>query len=420
MFRKQVWAWALYDWANSAFATIVMAGFFPIVFKQYWAQSLQATDSTFYLGLANSISSLIIVVLAPVIGAMADQGGARKQFLVVFTALGILTTSCFYFVIEGQWLFALILYIWAVLGFMGGNIFYDALLPVIAEEEEYDTVSSLGFALGYIGGGILLALCVLITIRPEFFGINASPELARYSFIATALWWFVFSIPLLLFVKEKKQQKSTALEIGKRGIRQLWETISYLKRDKVIITFLCAYWLYIDGVDTIIRMAVDYGLALGFSSNSLIIALLVTQFVGFPATLFFGWLGNRYSPKFGIIICIWVYMLITLWAYFMDQVWEFYGLAIAVGLVQGGVQALSRSLYARLIPKHSAAEFFGFYNMMGKFAAVIGPLLVGGVSLLSGSSRLSILAVLILFVPGLYLLSKVRYEITPSSKKAHI
>lgn len=411
MLRKPIWAWAFYDWANSAFATVVIAGFFPIVFKQHWADSLQPTDSTFYLGLANSISSMLIVIMAPVIGAIADQGGRRKQFLLFFTSLGILTTSCLYFVNQGQWVFALILYVWAILGFMGSNIFYDALLPVVAEEREYHTVSSLGFALGYIGGGILLALCVLLVVNPVFFAwLGSSSELVRYSFIMTAFWWLIFTIPLMIFVKQKKQKTSSIWESSKQGLRQLKETVRHLKHDRVVIIFLCAYWLYIDGVDTIIRMAVDYGLALGFSPDNLIVALLVTQFVGFPATLFFGWFGNRYGPKMGIIICIWVYMTITFWAYFMDKVWEFYGLAIAVGLVQGGIQALSRSLYARLIPKQHAAEFFGFYNMMGKFAAVIGPLMVGAISFFTGSSRLSILAVLILFIPGLYLLSKLDYR----------
>ena len=409
--NRPIWAWAFYDWANSAFATTVMAGFFPLFFKQYWNSGVIETVSTFRLGLANSIASLIVVLFAPLLGAIADHMDKRKGFLLLFAALGVVMSGALYFVAAGAWEIAALCYILAVLGFSGGNLFYDALLTFIARPQQLDRVSALGFALGYLGGGILFALNVAMVLKPAWFGLADASQAVRVSFLSVAVWWALFSIPVFLWVREPKATHSLSMgQAVRRGCGQLARTLREIGRLPHTFLFLLAYWLYIDGVDTIVRMAVDYGLSLGFPSNSLITALLITQFVGFPAAIAFGRIGDRIGARRGIYIALCVYILVTAWGAFMDQVWEFYLLAVVIGLVQGGVQSLSRSLYARLIPPGRSAEFFGFYNMLGKFAAVLGPALMGWVAVLSGSPRIGILSVLILFVAGALLLTRVDLE----------
>lgn len=406
--RRKAISWAFYDWANSAFATTVIAGFFPIFFKQYWSAGAPVTQSTFWLGAANSLASLLIVFLAPLLGAIADRGGARKRFLLAFAALGIVMTGALYGVAQGRWIWAATFYILALIGFSAGNIFYDALLVGVAGQRKLDIVSALGYSLGYLGGGLLFALNVLMTLYPDWFGLADAAEGVRVSFVTVALWWALFSIPLLLWVPEPPApDRVGGLAAIRAGFGQLRGTFREIRRLRVVGTFLLAYWLYIDGVDTVIHMAVDYGLALGFPADSLIVALLLTQFVGFPAAIAFGRLGERWGPRTGILIAIAVYFLITVWGYFIRYPWEFYALAAAIGLVQGGIQSLSRSLYARLIPAEKSGEFFGFFNMLGKFAAVLGPVLMGAVSLLSGNPRLSILSLLVLFAGGALLLARV-------------
>jgi UMF1 family MFS transporter len=385
-----------------------MAGFFPLFFKQYWAAGMDTGESTFMLGSFNALASLVVVLLAPLLGAIADRGSARKRFLLFFAMMGIIMTGSLYLVAAGGWMLALALYTLAVIGFSSSNVFYDALLIEVAAEPELDMVSSFGYALGYLGGGILFAVNVWMTLDPPLFGLADTAAAVKASFLMVAIWWAVFSLPVLLFVPEPVVSTTSGWLAGIRaGVQQLRYTFSRLRLLRQAGLFLVAYWLYIDGVDTIIRMAVDYGLALGFDANDLIVALLITQFVGFPAALLFGRLGERFGPRQGIFVGIGVYLVIILWAYQMSQVWEFYLLAVAVGLVQGGIQALSRSFYARLIPVDKPAEFFGFYNMLGKFAAVLGPLLMGMVSVATGSPRLSILAVAVLFVAGALLLKRV-------------
>jgi UMF1 family MFS transporter len=406
--RSRVVAWALYDWGNSAFATTVMAGFFPVFFKQHWSEGLADTENSFWLGTANSLASLVIMVLAPVLGAIADQNSTKKHFLIFFAVVGIVTTGGLYFVAKGDWAWALVLYGLALLGFSGGNSFYDALIVTVAGARHLDFVSALGFAMGYLGGGLLFAVNVLMVLYPTFFGFSDVTSAVRVAFVTVALWWAVFSLPLLLFVPEPLMRpRLGGWQAVSGGFRQLRKTFQEIRRLRMVGTFLLAYWLYIDGVDTVVRMAVDYGLALGFDANSLMVALLITQFVGFPAALVFGKLGERLGTRTGIFIAIGVYVLVTIWAYFIRHPWEFYVLASVIGLVQGGIQALSRSFYARLIPEEKAGEFFGFYNMLGKFAAVIGPVLMGWVGLLTGSTRLSILALLVLFLGGALLLTRV-------------
>jgi UMF1 family MFS transporter len=406
--RRAVYAWAFYDWANSAFATTVMAGFFPLFFKEYWNSGVADTVSTFRLGMANSAASLVVVLCAPLLGAIADHLDRRKGFLLLFAALGVVMTGALHFVAAGDWQLAALCYGLAILGFSGGNLFYDALLLGVARPAQLDRVSALGFALGYLGGGLLFAFNVLMVLHPDWFGLPDKATAVRVSFLSVALWWAVFSVPLFLRVREARAaERVRARDAVARGFGQLRRTLREIGRLPHTFLFLVAYWLYIDGVDTIVRMAVDYGMSLGFPSNSLIVALLITQFVGFPAAIAFGRLGDRIGARAGILVALAVYMAVTTWGAFMTAVWEFYLLAAVIGLVQGGVQSLSRSLYARLIPPGRSAEFFGFYNMLGKFAAVLGPALMGWVGVLSGSPRIGILSVLALFVVGAALLLRV-------------
>lgn len=414
---KRALPWALYDWANSAFATTVMAGLVPVFNKDYWSAGAPETVSSFRLGMTNSIASVLMAILAPALGAIADQGHAKKRFLLGFAALGVVMTGGLYFAGQGQWAFALTLYALAGLGFAGANLFYDALLVSVASEDKFDVVSALGYSLGYIGGGLLFAVNVFMVLHPERFGLADKSQAVRVAFVTVAVWWAVFSLPLLFWVRETEaaRQPVGVWSAVRAGFRQLRDTFREVRRLRAVFVFLLAYWLYIDGVDTVIRMATDYGRALKFPSESLITALLITQFVGFPAAMGFGKLGERFGAKTGILIAIVVYVGVCLWGYRMQHVREFYVLAIVVGLVQGGVQALSRSFYARLIPPDKAAEFFGFYNMLGKFAAVLGPAVMGLVGWQTGNPRLAILAIIPLFVVGAALLVAVKAPATPAA-----
>ncbi|HDH50479.1 MAG TPA: MFS transporter, partial [Nitrospirae bacterium] len=355
--------------------------------------------------------SLVIVALAPILGAIADRGGSKKKFLLFFTSMGIVMTGALYFVSKGDWPLAVLLYVFGIIGFSGGNIFYDSLLINVSGRNKVDFVSALGFAFGYLGGGLLFALNVAMTLNPGFFGLSGQSEAVRLSFILVAIWWAVFSVPLFLFVKEPAvRDRSRGWHAVAGGFRQFRATFAEVRRLRVVFLFLLGYWLYIDGVDTIVRMAVDYGLSLGFDANALIVALLITQFVGFPSAIAFGKIGEKFGPKTGIFIGIFVYIAVTIWAFFMTNVTEFYALAVSIGLVQGGVQSLSRSFFTRIIPQNKSAEFFGFYNMLGKFAAVIGPILMGWIGVVFGDPRVGILSIIVLFISGAVLLFFVNEE----------
>jgi len=563
---KRVFGWTMYDWANSAFATTVMAGFFPVFFKSYWSAGADVNQSTAMLGYANSLASLVVALLAPILGAIADQSSGKKRFLIFFAYLGILMTGCLFMVKFGQWLLAAILYVLGTVGFSGANVFYDSLLPDVADEKKIDYVSSKGFALGYLGGGLLFLLNVLWVLQPKMFGfpreVNSliadqltkdateihlasdadfsipgdkqsakaiiisnfnipiqdikmvensisndiwikvemphgmNPDLLekevnfgqykqgeiaaisedgqsfrignltrkitdvsevefsirneitytgftngrltgvtgldshfgnitiksdflsppieflsiRVSFLSVALWWAIFTIPLILYVKERQKVRKEQQKVNyiKLGFVQLGQTFKKIRHLRIVFLFLVAYWLYIDGVDTVIRMAVDYGMSIGFPSNALIVALLITQFVGFPSALVFGRMGERWDVKKSIFIAIAVYLMVTFYGVMMTKVIEFYVLAIVIGLVQGGIQALSRSFYSRLIPKDQTAEFYGFYNMLGKFAVIFGPVIIATVGLIvrrmgysaNIASRAGIASVSILFLIG--------------------
>jgi UMF1 family MFS transporter len=406
--RRAALAWALYDCGNSAFTTTVMAGFFPLFFKQYWSAGASVTESTSQLGNANSIASVIVAVLAPILGAFADAGRGKKRWLAGFAAIGCIATAALGVVPKGDWQAAALWYVIATIGFAASLVFYDALLVSVASDEDSDRVSSLGYSLGYLGGGVLFAVNVAMTLKPALFGLADAAAGVKASFITVALWWAVFTVPLLLRVHERGtagEAKGAAL---RHTLQQLAGTFRRVRALPEVWRFLLAYWLYIDAVDTVIRMAVDYGLSLGLPSQSLIIALLITQFVGFPAAIAFARMATKLGTQRSILLGIVVYIGVTVFGFFMTTAAEFYVLAIVIGLVQGGVQALSRSFYSRLIPRDEAGEFFGFYNMLGKFAAVIGPALMGVVGLLTGSPRHAILSLVVLFAAGGILLMRVK------------
>ena len=404
--NKSAWSWALYDWANSAFATTVMAGFFPLFFKSYWASNLSDAESTFAIGSVNSLVGLLIAFSAPVLGALADAGDSKRKFLFSFAFLGIIATGYLFFIPESSWKLAVVFYGIGVIGFSGGNIFYDSLLVTVSKEKERNRVSALGFSLGYLGGGILFLLNVAMFLYPNWFGLENQIEAVVWSFLSVAVWWLIFSLPIYLNVKEPVQNasKKQINTVIADAFENLLNTAKSIKKFKSAVIFLLAYFLYMDGVDTIIRMATSYGSDIGLSATSMIQALLLTQFIGFPATLVFGYYADRFGYKYSLSFAIIVYILVVLFSSQMDTALEFYIVASVIGLVQGGVQAISRSFFSTLIPENKAAEFFGFYNFIGKSSVFLGPFMVSGIALITGSPSYGILSLLILFIPGLILL----------------
>jgi UMF1 family MFS transporter len=393
----QTYSWALYDWANSAFATAVMAGFFPVLFRQYWSLSRDVTVTTFRLGVVNSVAGMAIAVSAPLLGAVADRLDRRKAFLIIFAVLGVVMTGGLSVVPRGDYFAAGFLYILATLGFMGGNVFYDSLLLDVASPGLLSRVSALGYSLGYIGGGVLFAVCVGMVLAPGFFGFATKTVAARTVFLLTAVWWGIFSVPLFLFVREKRIPRTGSVEKWGRG---LLKTLRMIMGERRIWMFLAAYWLYIDGVGTVIRMAVDYGMSLGLGAPDLMRALLITQFVGFPATLLFGKLGDRIGTKRSILIGLAGYLAITIDGVFLTNARDFYILAVGVGIFQGGVQSLSRAFFAGLVPDGREASYFGVYNMLGRFAAVLGPFVMGLTAFLTSNPAAGIISVALFFITG--------------------
>ncbi len=401
--KRGALSWAFYDWANSAFATTVMAGFFPLFFSAYWAKDLEPGTRTFWLGVASSAASVVVMILAPLLGGLADRKGYKKRFLFIATVLGAASTAAMYTVAAGNWSLALTLFTLASIGFFAGTSFYDSLIVCVADDAQVDRVSALGYGLGYLGGGLLFALNVLMFQKPEAFGIADGAQAILLSFLMVGIWWLLFSLPLFRNVQEAVAPVQNGSDWA-----ELVRTFRQVLTMKPVLLFLAAYWLYIDAVDTIIRMAVDYGVKLGFEPGALIKALLMVQFVGFPAAVAYGWLAQRFGTRRMIYVALVVYGGVTIASYGLHSERDFYLLAAAIGLVQGGVQSLSRSYYARLIPPEQAGQFFGFYNMLGKFAAVLGPIVVGQTALLVDNQRLPILSLLPFFVIGGLLLSRVR------------
>ena len=402
---REKFSWSLYDWANSVFATTVLAGFFPLFFKSFWAGDLDDATSTALLGTVSSVAGLIIVLIAPILGAMADLSRNKKLFLLIFALLGIISTSTLFFISYGFWEWSLIIFGLSIIGFSGANIFYDSLLIDVSSDEDRNYVSSMGYALGYLGGGILFLINVLMYLYPSYFNLNSQTEGILYSFLSVALWWFVFSMPLFLFVKQKKINDIADFKNPfKQSFIRVLNTFREIKKYKAVLIFLIAYWFYIDAIDTIVRMAVAYGTDLGFDSSKLIIALIFTQFIGFPATFAYGYLAEKFGLFNMLVVGILIYILICIYSLFITSATDFFILAGLVGLVQGGVQSVSRTIFSRLIPQDKATEFFGFYNLIGKSAVVVGPALVGWMAYIFDNPKAGIISLLLLFIPGIIIL----------------
>lgn len=414
MMTKQEKSWILYDVANSSFVLIVTTILMPIFFKTVVAGGMAAADSTAYWGYANSAAALVIAFMAPVIGAFADYKDRKKRFLSFFLLMGVAGTLLLTLVGRGDWILCLALFVLSWVGWAGANLFYDALLADVADNDRADWVSSCGYAWGYIGGTVPLLIVIAVIVIGKSPGSGSIPLVsARISFVVVALWWLVFSIPLLKNVRQRffvDREAGTA----KESLNRIWSTFRDIRGHKNIFLFLTAYFFYIDGVNTIIKMSMAFGLDEGLGEISMILAILMIQIVSFPFALLYGRLAKRFSARTMLFAGIGVYMLITLIGFFLHMLpshfWKtvvFWVLAFLVGTSIGGIQALSRSFFIKLIPSERSAEFFGFYNIFGKFATIAGPFLMGAAGSLLGHSRYGILSILVLFVIGAAFLAKV-------------
>lgn len=406
--NKQEKSWILYDWANSAYSMTITATILPIYFKMVASNGhMSLTDSTVLWGYTISIATLIVSLLAPILGTIADYKGFKKKFFMTFFSIGVISTTLLAFTPADNPYILLILYAFCVLGFSGGNIFYDAFLVDVTSNERMDKVSSYGFAMGYIGSTIPFIACIAIVVLTQEGILTISLALAcKITFLITAIWWGCFSVPLLKNVKQQYYIEPEPHPIGK-SFKRLACTFKDIKNYKPIFIFLIAYFFYIDGVDTIIGMSTSYGTDLGISMSVLLIILLLTQFVAFPFTILYGKLANKWGAKKLLYIGIITYICICCYAYFIQTALDFWILAMAVGSAQGGIQAISRSYFAKLVPKEKSNEFFGFYNIFGKFAAIMGPFLVAIVTQITGRTNNGIISLIILFVIGLIMLLRV-------------
>ncbi|WP_261807091.1 MFS transporter [Lapidilactobacillus luobeiensis] len=398
--NKKQWSWVFYDWANSGYGIIVTTAVLPVYFKAVAQDNgVSAANSTAYWGYANSIGTLLVSLLAPVLGALADYRGFKKKMLNGFAWLGIIMTTALSFIPTNQWKWLLFVYILSIIGYSGGNLFYDSFLTDVAPDDEMDKLSSYGYGFGYLGG-VLAFILFLVLQLTKGFGQLSSYGVARWSFVLAAIWWVIFYIPILRDV-----QQVYAIEPDKNPIvdsfKRVWETLKHIRQYKAAAWFLVAYFFYIDGVDTIFTMATSIGMDIGVDTTMLMMVLLVVQLIAFPFSLLFGWLANKTSTRVGILTGIVIYFFICIYAFFLKSVADFWFLAVLIGTSQGGIQALSRSYFGKLIPKESGSEFFGFYNILGKFSAVLGPVIVGIVTQWTGKSTIGAGSLSILFLIGL-------------------
>lgn len=411
--KRAINAWTMYDWGNSAFATTIMAAVLPVYYTSVAAGALAPNIATAYWGYTSSISALVAAIISPILGALADFSGTKKRFLTIFMVIGVTATALLYFVQTGDWLLASLLFLFGNVGFAGSLVYYDGLLPHVARPDEIDQVSSKGYAMGYIGGGILLAInLVMIMFLPDSLGVDTA-LMTRLSFVTVAVWWFIFTLPLLLNVKEPPRR----IEAGEEGMKpvqasfkRLAETFKEIRHYRDLSLGMLAFWVYANGIGTIIVMATAYGNELGFGQTTLIGTLLMVQFLAAPFAFLFGWLAKKVGTIKGIYISLAVYTLISILGYFMYQEWQFWVLGALVATVQGGSQALSRSMIGKMIPKSKSAQFYGFFSVFEKFASILGPFLFGVVSTLMGHSRLSIVSLIIFFAVGIFILTKVNLD----------
>ncbi len=411
--KRAVKAWIMYDWANSAYATTVLAAVLPVFYASVAAATLDADTAASYLAYTHSIGMLCVALLTPLLGTISDLSGRKGDFLRVFAIIGILATLGFSIVGEGDWLLASVLLIISTIGFAGGNTFYDAMLPDLVPIERREMVSSKGYAYGYIGGGLLLAINLLMIQQPSWFGLSSTLAGTRLAFISVAIWWLLFSIPIFRFAPRRPAARDLPQSwtgYARVGVRRLRQTFKQMLRFPQLIRMLVAFWFFNDGINTIILMATIYGTSIGIGTTDLMLALLITQFVGFPCTLLLGAWAQRWGAKRVLLVSLSVYICIVILGYFMTEALHFYILAGLVGVVQGVSQSTARSLFSNLMPSGRTGEYFGFVNITGKFSSIFGPFVFGLVGQLTGSSRWGILSLIFFFVAGIAFLLTVKVQ----------
>jgi MFS transporter, UMF1 family len=418
--RPELRAWAMYDWAVSAVQTTIMVAVFPVYFVSIAKSDLPESKATQALATANTIVAVVLAILSPVLGAMSDYVAAKKRMLGASMLVGAAAVAGMFFVQQGDYRLALVLFVISLIGATASTVFYDALLPHIASEDEIDRVSSAGYAVGYVGGGVLLALNLAWILEPQWFGLPSGPELSdsartlptRLALLSVAVWWVVFSVPLFRRVPEPPRTREPDEVSGGNPLIvpfvRLGETFRALRGYKQAFLMLLAFMVYNDGIQTIQKMAAPYGKELGIADSVLIGAILIVQFVGFPFAFLFGYIAGRIGTKRTIFIGLLVYAGISIFGFYMRTPAHFILLAAMVATVQGGTQALSRSLFASLIPTHKSGEFFGFYSVFEKFASIFGPLMFSITIAATGKSRNAILSVIFFFAIGALILSRVK------------
>jgi UMF1 family MFS transporter len=412
--RRELRAWTMYDWANSAFATTIMGALASPFYAGVAASHLPPNMRTAYWGWTTSIALFVIAVISPVLGAVADYLGSKKKFLAFFAGIGILFTSFLCLVGEGEWLFASGVFIVANIGFAGANVFYESLLPCIANEKEVDRVSTAGYAIGYLGGGLLLALNFVWIAWPESFGLRDVEQATRLSFFSVSVWWALFSVPLFRRVKEPPRALEVDETLGvnpfRIGFGRVGETLRELRQHRQVFLFLLAFWFYNDGIGSIIKMAAIFATEIGLSTQDILLTFLAVQFLGIPFTFGFGWLAGKIGAKRGLQLSLVVYFVICIFGYFVTTPAHFFAMGLAVATVQGGAQALSRSIFATIVPRSKSSQFFGFFSVSAKFAGIFGPFIFATVSMALGSSRPAIASLVIFFVIGMFFLARLDLE----------
>lgn len=412
--RRELRAWAMYDWANSPFQSTIITAIFPIYFSRVAAADMSPLLATQYLASATTVALAVAAIVSPVLGAMADFAAMKKRLLGLFMGLAVAASAAMFLIQRGDWMAALVLFVLGNIGAACSLTFYDSLLPHVAADVEIDRVSTAGYALGYLGGGVLLAVNVAWILKPQLFGLPDVAMASRVSFLSVAVWWLAFSVPLFTRVREPSRRIEADEHPGGSLVRtsftRLHETVRELRAYRHAFTLLVAFVLYNDGINTIIRMATSYGTEIGISQNALITAILLVQFVGIPFSFLFGRLAGWMGAKQAIFLALAVYVATTVLGYHMTTALHFYLLAAMVAMVQGGSQALGRSLFASMIPKHKSSELFGFFSVFEKFGALFGPAIFGATIAATGSSRNAILSVTLFFVAGALVLAFVDVE----------
>jgi UMF1 family MFS transporter len=409
-FTKTVKSWIAYDAGNSAFATTVVAAFFPIFYLEFWASTMPKVEASIYLNWTLVICNSLILLSGPVIGAYTDINRSTKSALNMFTIVGALFVGSLFFIDVGSWLYALIFFGIANYCFCVAQIPYDKILTKITTPNNFSIISNQGYAWGYFGGGALFLLNALMSIYPSSFGLASQAEAIRVSFLMVSIWWLLFLIPLFLNFKENKTEKHS-MSVFSSSFKNIFKTLKSVYQYKNAFLFLIAFFLFIDGAHTVIYLASTFALNLGLETSSIIQALILVQFVAFPATLLWGYVANKYGDKLVLYITITSYICIIIYSTTLSSAIEFYLLAAWVGFVQGGIQGSSRGMFGKLIPKEKAGEFFGLYNVMGRAGSILGPLMVGTLLTLYGNVRIALLPIAVLFIIGGLLLTRVKNEI---------